>query len=207
MPGNAVATDGDAATWREAGAGWIGGNPRGLTSKIGYLDRLGVTAIWVSPVLKQTGLDATYHGYGVQDFLEVDPHFGTADDLRTMVAVAHDHGIRVILDLILNHTGDVFAYDPSDRGGADPRWDGRSYRVAGFRDETGEPALPFHQVDASAWPDGAVWPAELQEPATFTQRGRIVDWERDPEYLDGDFFDLKNVTLGQRELLVVALIV
>jgi glycosidase len=51
-------------------------------------------------------------------------------------------------------------------------------------------------ADPEAWPDGAVWPAEFQDPAVFTQKGRIDNWDYDPEFLEGDFFDLKNVTLG-----------
>ena len=181
---SAVRAEEDAARWREAGRGWVGGTLRGLTGRIGYLQRLGVTAIWVSPVLKQVESLATYHGYGIQDFLDVDPHFGTTDDLRDMVAVAHEHGIRVILDIILNHAGNVFSYDadryPAEHG-MDPRWDGRPYRVAGFN-------------------PGAVWPEELQAPGTFTERGRISNWDHDPEFLEGDFFDLKNIRLGERSL-------
>jgi glycosidase len=197
----AVRTEAEAAQWRAAGRAWVGGTLRGLTSRIGYLQRLGVTAIWVSPIFKQVAFQPTYHGYGIQDFLDVDPHFGTADDLREMVAVAHEHGIRVILDIILNHAGNVFSYEP-DRyptdHGFDPRWDGRPYRVKGFNDVTGDPTLPFGPVDIDE--AGAVWPAELQAPATFTRRGRIDNWDHDPEFLEGDFFDLKNITLGERSL-------
>jgi glycosidase len=197
----AVHTEAEAARWRDAGKAWVGGTLRGLTSRIGYLQRLGVTAIWVSPVFKQVAFQPTYHGYGIQDFLDVDPHFGTAKDLRDMVAVAHEHGIRVILDIILNHAGNVFSYEP-DRyptdHGFDPRWDGRPYRVKGFNDVTGRPTLPFGPVDIDE--AGAVWPAELQAPATFTRRGRIDNWDHDPEFLEGDFFDLKNITLGERSL-------
>ena len=208
--GNAVRRDADAAAWRQAGARWVGGTLRGLRSKLGYLARVGVTALWISPVLKQVPARDSYHGYGIQNFLDVDGHFGTREDLRDVVASAHAHGIRVILDIIVNHTGDVFAYDAdrypaSDgRGGTfmDPRWDGRPYRVAGLRDATGAPTLPLGTVDLvshpSAWPDGAVWPAELQAPQTFSQRGRIDNWDHDPEFLEGDFFELKNVTLGER---------
>ena len=199
--GSAVRTEEGAARWREAGRRWVGGNLRGLTSRIGYLQRLGVTAIWVSPLFRQVAFQPTYHGYGIQDFLDVDPHFGTAEDLREMVAAAHEHGIRVILDIILNHAGNVFSYD-ADRyptgDGFDPRWDGRQYRVKGFNDEHGEPTLPFGPVSDDE--PGAVWPAELQEPAAFTQRGRIESWDHDPEFLEGDFSDLKNITLGERSL-------
>jgi glycosidase len=162
----------------------------------------------VSPVLKQVAFRDTYHGYGIQNFLNVDPHFGTREDLRSLVRAAHDQGIYVILDVILNHTGDVFGYDPDrywtqDGEGhrfLDPRWDGRPYRVAGFRDRTGKTSLPFGVLDLGqhpeAWPDGAIWPAELQDSATFTAKGRIDNWEYEPEFLEGDFFDLKDIHQG-----------
>ena len=116
--GNAVTASQDAAAWRQAGTQFTGGTLAGIRSKLGYLSRLGVTALWISPVLKQAHTDpggtANYHGYAIQDFLSVDPHFGTADDLRGLVSDAHQAGMRVILDIVLNHAGDVFAYDLSD---------------------------------------------------------------------------------------------
>src|SRR5688572_4997641 len=103
--GNAITTPDDAAHWREAGGRWVGGTLEGLRSKLGYLQRLGVTAIWISPVFKQIVFQPTYHGYGIQNFLDVDRHFGTREDLKALVETAHQHGIYVILDIILNHVG------------------------------------------------------------------------------------------------------
>jgi glycosidase len=91
--GNAVTSEALATDWREAGAKWVGGDLKVLTGKIGYLKRLGVTAIWVIPVFKQVEFQPTYHGYGIQNFLDVDSHFGAREDLKDMVAVAHDHGV------------------------------------------------------------------------------------------------------------------
>src|SRR5215475_2093175 len=202
---SAFRTPEEADHWREAGAHWVGGTLKGLTSKIGYLQRLGVTALWVSPIFKQAAFHDTYHGYGIHNFLEVDPHFGRRADLVQMVETAHRAGIYVILDIILNHTGDVFGYNP-DRyrtadGGMDPRWDWRPYAVRGFHDAHGRPSLPFELVNLeqhpSAWPDGAIWPIEFQEPTVFTQQGHITNWDYEPEFLNGDFFDLKDLHLGQ----------
>src|SRR5690242_6688209 len=65
--GNAVSTPGDAAEWRDAGGKWAGGTLKGLTARIGYLKRLGMTALWVSPVFKQAAFQpGSYHGYGIQ---------------------------------------------------------------------------------------------------------------------------------------------
>jgi len=207
---NATGSPDDAARWREAGGRFVGGTLRGLASKIGYLERLGITAIWISPVFKQLASLESYHGYGIQNFLDVDPRFGTREELRDLVATAHAHGIYVILDIIFNHAGDVFAYN-ADRYPVwdeqkrqvtmDPRWDRGAYSVNAYRDRTGEPTFPFGAIDLAAhpeaWPDGAIWPAELQAPATFTQKGRINSWDYDPEYLEGDFFSLKDISHGQ----------
>ena len=79
-------------------------------------DQLGAGAIWLSPVLTNVSLQGgTYHGYGIRDFLHVDPRFArdpnNADnELRSLVDAAHNLGLYVILDIVLNHTGDVFAY-------------------------------------------------------------------------------------------------
>ncbi len=208
--GNAVATAQDAATWRSAGGTWVGGTLKGVESKLGYLKRLGITAIWLSPVLKQVNSDNSYHGYGIQNFLDVDPHFGTVSDLSSLIGTAHANGIRVVMDIILNHSGNVFTYDPDrywtkdDKGNwyLDPRWDGNLYKVKGFRDSAGQPSLFFAPVDIgsqpAAWPNAAIWPAEFQDSAAFTQKGTITNWDYDPEFLDGDFRTLKDLHHGTR---------
>lgn len=211
--GNAVTTDQDATAWRHAGTQFAGGTLAGIGSKLGYLSRLGVSALWISPVLKQSHTDPgstqNYHGYATQDFLAVDPHFGTADDLRDLVAQAHQVGLRVILDVVLNHAGNVFAYDLSDPnrypsndppGTVDPRWDGREYPVAGWRDGQGG-LVPFTPAAAAGtYPDGAVFPSELHDAATFTRMGRVSNFDHFPETLEGDFFTLKDIRQGSGHL-------
>ena len=133
----------------------------------------------------------------MQDFLDVDPRFGTREDLREFVATAHAHDIHVVLDIILNHSGPVFDYD-ADRypteNGVDPRWDGNHYSVQGWKDAAGNGTLPFPEPVADH--DAAIWPQELQQAETFTRKGRINSWDYFPEYLEGDFFDLKDIHLG-----------
>ncbi len=206
---NAVRTEADAARWRDAGGRYVGGTLAGVTSKLGYLRRMGVTAIWLSPIFKQVAFQETYHGYGIQDYLQVNPRFGTADELKQLVDTAHAQGMRVILDIILNHTGDVFTYNANrylntDQSGhqfLDPRWDGSLYDVGGFNNSHGSASLPFVRTDPSKpaafpGPDDAIWPVEFQDPATFTRKGHISNFDFDPEYREGDFFDLKDVHQG-----------
>ena len=70
---NAVQTPADAKRWRDAGALYVGGTLAGVTGKLGYLKRMGVTAIWLSPVFKQTAFEQTYHGYGFRITLKSIP--------------------------------------------------------------------------------------------------------------------------------------
>ena len=145
---NAVRNEADAAAWREAGTKYVGGTLKGVESKLGYLKRMGITAIWVSPVLKQVPFQETYHGYGTQDFLRVNPRFGTAAELKSLVRAAHREGIAVVLDIILNHTGNVFGYADNRQHTRDPRWDGNPFPVEGFRDPQGRPGIPFAKPGA-----------------------------------------------------------
>lgn len=205
--GNAIAAEDQAASWREAGSKWVGGTLKGLTSKIGYLKRLGITALWVSPVFKQVAFEKSYHGYGIQNFIDVDSHFGSREDLKTLVEVAHEHGIYVILDIILNHSGNVFSYEPNrylTKNGQteflDPRWDGNLYQVKGFNNSNGQPVIAFSRLPAQTSLDDAVWPREFQNPAFFTQKGHISNWDYDPEFREGDFCDLKDLYHGEGDI-------
>jgi len=193
--GNAIKTPEEAQQWREAGVKWLGGSLKGLTSKIGYLKRLGVTALWVSPIFKQVAFQDSYHGYGIQNFLDVDPNFGTREDLKELVETAHQNGIYVILDIILNHVGDIFTYDAEN-----PFWPG-PYPVKGFNDKEGKPTIPFGAIDLvkypEAFPNGAIWPAEFQDTSSYTKKGYIRNWDNYPEYVEGDFFSLKDIHTGE----------
>lgn len=91
-----------------------GGDLKGLTEKLDYIQGLGVTAIWFAPIFKNKPVQGTpgkesagYHGYWVTDFTQVDPHFGTNDEFRTFVDAAHARGMKVYMDIIANHTADV----------------------------------------------------------------------------------------------------
>ncbi len=87
-----------------------GGDLAGLTQKLPYLDNLGITAIWLTPVLRNQAMQADssgYHGYWILDFTEIDPHFGSNADLKYFIDQAHQRNIKVFFDIITNHTADV----------------------------------------------------------------------------------------------------
>ncbi len=79
------------------------GDLNGIISKLDYLSELGVDGIWLSPVFLSPNVD---FGYDVSDYRRIDPAYGTMDDFKTLIETAHSKGIRVINDMILNHTSD-----------------------------------------------------------------------------------------------------
>ncbi|MES2441271.1 MAG: alpha-amylase family glycosyl hydrolase [Pseudomonadota bacterium] len=94
-----------------------GGDLKGLTARLDYIQALGATAIWLAPVFKNKVVQgpagqesAGYHGYWVTDFTQVDPHLGTNADFKAFVDAAHARGMKVYMDIIANHTADVIQY-------------------------------------------------------------------------------------------------
>jgi len=102
--------------------GFKGGDIKGITQKIneGYFTDLGINAIWMTPIVEQihggtdenTGFTYGFHGYWTSDWTNLDPNFGTREDLKELVETAHKNGIRIVLDAVINHTGPVTDIDP-----------------------------------------------------------------------------------------------
>jgi len=83
------------------------GDLNGVRSKLPYLADLGVDAIWLSPFYPSPQADA---GYDVSDYCDVDPVFGTLDDAKALIEESHQHGLRIVVDLVPNHTSDQHAW-------------------------------------------------------------------------------------------------
>lgn len=77
----------------------LGGNLKGIIYHLNYIEDLGINAIWISPIFKAT----SYHGYDVEDYFDIDPTWGTKEDLKRLVIEAFNRGIRIILDFVPNH--------------------------------------------------------------------------------------------------------
>ena len=94
-----------------------GGDLKGLIARLDYVQGLGATAIWLTPVFRNKPVQgagaaqsAGYHGYWGLDFTSIDPHFGTDRDYKAFVDAAHARGIKVYFDIVINHTADVIQY-------------------------------------------------------------------------------------------------
>lgn len=93
-----------------------GGDLEGIRQHLDYFTDLGVTALWVTPVLENDrpaddGKYSTYHGYATTDYYRVDPRFGTNEEYRRLVSEAHAKGLKVVMDMIFNHCGDYHPWN------------------------------------------------------------------------------------------------
>ncbi|HSP60747.1 MAG TPA: alpha-amylase family glycosyl hydrolase, partial [Ornithinimicrobium sp.] len=88
------------------------GDLRGIIGRLDHLAHLGVDVLWLSPVYRSPQDD---NGYDISDYQDVDPLFGTLEDLDQLIAAAHERGIRVVMDLVVNHTSDEHAWFAESR--------------------------------------------------------------------------------------------
>ena len=157
-----------------------GGDLKGLTGGcttgegVARIKKLGFTTIWITPPFKQEwvqGNSAAYHGYWINDFLTIDPHWGTNADFKAFVDCAQSQGIKVVLDIVMNHTGDVINYNGS-----------------------GKAAIPAGRQNAKN-------PAWLNKLTNYNNRGDVRDWNDKFWAQNGDFFGLDDIKTTNQEVI------
>ncbi|MEV0678105.1 alpha-amylase family glycosyl hydrolase [Actinosynnema sp. NPDC050436] len=178
-----------------------GGDLKGLHDGLDYLDGLGITAIWLTPVFRNrwvqgSGADASagYHGYWTTDYTELDPHFGSTDDMRRLIRDAHRRGIKVFFDIVANHTADLIGY-------AEGRYDYVPTSAVPYLDPSGRPVdiaaiagrPDFPKLTAPYTPVvlGRKEPAWLNDPSLYHNRGDSTFSGESSQY--GDFFGLDDL--------------
>ncbi|MFB8400043.1 pullulanase-type alpha-1,6-glucosidase [Streptomyces sp. NPDC055912] len=188
-----------------------GGDLKGLTQRLDYIKGLGTTAIWMAPIFKNRpvqgeGKDASagYHGYWITDFTQVDPHFGTNEDLEKLIAAAHRKGMKVFFDVITNHTADTVDYAEQKYGyrpkGAYPYLD-RDGRPFDDREAVGKvdrDSFPYTPVASAEKADTKV-PAWLNDPTMYHNRGDSTWVGESAEY--GDFVGLDDLWTERPEVV------
>ncbi|WP_422247940.1 alpha-amylase family glycosyl hydrolase [Sphingobium sp.] len=195
-----------------------GGDLKGLTAKLDYIQGLGATAIWLAPIFKNKPVQggkgqesSGYHGYWVTDFTTVDPHFGTDADFKALVDAAHARGMKVYMDIIANHTADVIQYAESPtsaapyRSKADYPWSRKGGATgapinsgfAGDRDASAanwakltDPGFAYTPVVPKG-EDKVKAPAWLNDPIYYHNRGD-TDWKGESSQY-GDFVGLDDL--------------
>lgn len=192
-----------------------GGDLVGLRERLDYIQGLGTDAIWLTPIFEnkavqlEDGPSAGYHGYWITDFTQVDPHLGTNQDLRDLVDAAHAKGMKVVFDIITNHTADVIGYTEGDRTAYVSK-DQRPYTdAAGDPFDDRDYPTPFPTLDpATSFPYVPVLdedeeelkvPAWLNDVTNYHNRGNTTFTGEDSQY--GDFFGLDDLFTEKPEVV------
>ncbi len=156
-----------------------GGDFAGLTdgcttgNGIARLKEMGFTAVWITPPFKQRYVQsgsAAYHGYWITDFTDIDPHLGTKASFQTFVQCVHSQGMKVVLDIVMNHTGDVNYYTNGN------------YNFGAVR------TAAVNSADANLRK-----PAFLNDLSNYHNRGNVGDWNNKEQSQNGDFFGLDDI--------------
>jgi maltose alpha-D-glucosyltransferase/alpha-amylase len=142
---NAVVYCVDVELFADANGDGVGDFP-GLIGKIDYLAGLGVTCIWLMPFYPTPNKD---NGYDISDLYGVDPRLGSLGDLVEFLRAARERGIRVIADLVVNHTSDQHPWFQSARADARSRW--RDFYVWADQQPEGPPGVVFPDTEDSNW--------------------------------------------------------
>ncbi len=189
-------------------ARYQGGDFQGIIDHVDYLDALGITTLWISPVVVNVEEDAgsaSYHGYWTQDFENVSPHWGDLAKLRELSDVLHQHNIKLVQDIVVNHIGQLFYYDINRNGEPDittyyatdgsntvnivSEWD-PAYDARGIQGYTslGESGLaPLGWVNMPEINRVPPNPPEFQNDTWYHRRGRVTDWSDFDQVVNGDF--------------------
>ena len=128
------------------------GDIPGIESRLDYLAQLGVDVLWLSPVYRSPMDD---NGYDISDYTDVDPLFGTLAELDELIAAAHDRGLKLVMDLVVNHTSDEHDWFVESRDPASPKRDWYFWRPARDGAEPGSPGAEPNNwgslFSGSAW--------------------------------------------------------
>ena len=204
-----------------------GGDLKGLTRRLDYIQSLGATAIWVGPVFKNKPVQggrgqesAGYHGYWITDFTQVDPHLGTNGDFKALVDQAHARGMKVYMDIIANHTADVIQYRECGgkidcmyrsradypyqrRGGVNgaainPGFDGEQVQTPENFARLTDPNYAYTPFVPPAERNVKV-PAWLNDPLLYHNRGNTTF--ADESSTTGDFVGLDDLMTGNHKVV------
>ena len=202
--------DGNDIDVNDAAPGsYHGGDWAGLEQHLDYISALGATAIWISPIVKNVDNDAGfsgYHGYWAQDLTQTNEHFGDLPALRSLVSSAHDRGLKVILDIVTNHMGQLFYYDINENGQPDdsvqgsgqngqspvvhvneydPDFDPRGVQAYSSLGPSGPaPVIFLYDPTTNHMPP---WPAVFQNPLAYNRKGGTYNFNDPDQLLHGDF--------------------
>ena len=179
--------------------GFHGGDMQGLEAKLDYLQEMGITAIWMTPILRNKAIQGSsqaHHGYWILDFTQIDPHFGSNDALRSLKQAAHKRGIKIFFDIITNHTADVIKYEECHQpdgsflpGNSECKFKSSEQLAQG---DKYTPFIPAGEENVKT-------PAWLNDPKYYNNQGDSF-WQGESA-IKGDFVGLDDIDTSQPEVV------
>ncbi|MFV0407678.1 MAG: glycoside hydrolase family 13 protein [Propioniciclava sp.] len=153
------------------------GDLRGIISKLDYLSDLGIDVVWLSPIYESPHAD---NGYDIADYQQIDPLFGTLDDFDALVAGLHERGIKLVMDMVVNHTSDEHGWFAASRDPRSPHRDWYVWRPARDGYEPGTPGA--EPTNLGSVFGGSAWE---YDPASgeyylhlFSRKQPDLNWEQ-----------------------------
>ena len=175
------------------------GDMPGISEHVDYLAELGVDVVWLSPVYASPMDD---NGYDISDYQDVDPLFGTLEDLDTLIGLLHERGIKLVMDLVVNHTSDEHAWFVESRDPASPKRDWYWWRPAREGVEPGTAGAEPTNCEAAF--SGSVWQYDERSGEyylhLFSPKQPDLNWEN-PEVRQADLRDDALVGRARRRRL------
>lgn len=182
----------------ESNRGFHGGDMQGIEQKLDYLQGMGVTAIWMTPILRNKATQSdgvAHHGYWIVDFTEIDPHFGSNDDLKSLIAAAHKKGIKVFFDIITNHTADVVKYEECHHANGDFKTESHCLYKSLHQLAEGDDYTPFVPLNEKT----VKVPVWLNDPQFYHNQGDTTF--KGESSLNGDFNGLDDLDTENPKVL------
>lgn len=178
--------------------GFHGGDIAGVEQKLDYLKELGITAIWMTPILRNKAIQwggYAHHGYWIVDFTQIDPHFGSNDDLKSLIEAAHKKDMKIFFDIITNHTADVIRFEECHNPDGSFKGEKTCEYKSVAQLETGDKYTPFipeseKNIKVPAW---------LNDPKYYHNQGDSF-WQGESA-INGDFVGLDDLNTLHPEVI------
>ncbi len=178
-----------------------GGDIVGLKEKLPYLQAMGITSIWLTPIMRNQavqGDSSGYHGYWVLDFTEIDPHLGSDQDLKDLIAAAHELNMKVFFDIIANHSADVIKFKEC-HGEDGKQWLGATPGLCDYKSLEQVANGDKYNAFIPAGSESIKVPQWLNDPKYYHNQGDST-WQGESAVY-GDFAGLDDIDTNNPEVV------
>jgi glycosidase len=172
----------------EAARGWHGGDFRGIEDHLDYLQQLGITTLWLTPILSNANMPESYHGYAAVDLYAVDSHFGTLAEYQHLVRDLHNRGMKMVFDSVPNHIGvqHPWVHDPPTPDWFHGTFEQHTHINSNFEELVDPHAAPADSLDIThGWFTDSMPDLNQENPLVATYLIQNATWWIETAGLDG----------------------